>query len=453
MRSLSLMVAFRLKDYDASGFPGLYRETCVSNEAVCPCGTNAQQCHDPHWDYHYCYPLVDYWTNSTMRCPVYCTDEQDYCYSPSYDANGNWLSTVESCVTKGTQCQCTGQNSFACDFNEWGYSWRECLPLEGGFCPQTCATNEVSCPSVEDYMPNGTWLGFSDPSTSCAANLDSCPCGKEAKFCSGSTIRCIFKDEDCPVICTDSQKKCYITDYTAGEEFISDREVCVASNATCPCGKNTQRCPGSDACLLPSSTAIVCPCGEAEQQCDVLDYTTTGKKSNITTQCVNKGIKCPCGKNTLTCADPNDAEADICTPKYSGSILNSCPKPCTPSQEATGNRTCIQTHLSDSGDFVSETISCVPPANCLAGQNMQKCLSGAHVPVWKQCKDLYNVGGSNASAAVASGEQQTSKVFLSLGSTGSNALEGLENARVSMNGELYLPKGHLAYAFDLHHLA
>ena len=22
----------------------------MSNEAVCPCGTNAQQCHDPHWE-------------------------------------------------------------------------------------------------------------------------------------------------------------------------------------------------------------------------------------------------------------------------------------------------------------------------------------------------------------------------------------------------------------------
>eukprot|EP00439_Symbiodinium_sp_Y106_P035275 s3413_g4.t1 len=319
-----------LLDYDVNGYPGLYRETCVSNDVVCPCGTNSQRCHDPHWDFHYCYPLRDYWSNSTMRCPVYCTDEQDYCYSPSYDARGNWLSTEETCVAKGTQCQCSGQNSFACDFNEFGYSWRECLPLEGGFCPQTCAEGEVSCPSVEDYMPDGTWLGFSDPSTSCAASLDDCPCGKEAKVCPGSTMRCIFKDEDCPVICGADQKKCYLTDYTTGEEFISDREVCVSNNADCPCGKNTQRCPGSDACLLASKAAIVCPCGESEKQCDVLDYTTSGKKSNITTQCVNRGIKCPCGKNTLTCADPNDAEADICIAKFSGSVLNSCPQACTP---------------------------------------------------------------------------------------------------------------------------
>eukprot|EP00439_Symbiodinium_sp_Y106_P010195 s248_g1.t1 len=370
-------------DYGTNGFPGAFRETCVSATAVCPCGTNAQQCHDPHWDFHYCYPLVDYWTNSTMRCPVYCTDNEDTCYSPSFDASGNWVSTEESCVAKGTQCSCTGQNSFACDFNEWGYSWRECLPLTGGFCPASCAEGQ-------DYKPDGSWVGFSDPSTQCAANLDSCPCGKEAKVCPGSSIRCIFKDEDCPVVCAAEQKKCYITDYTSSETFISDREVCVASNATCPCGKNTQRCPGSDACLLASKANIVCPCAESQKQCDVLDYTTTGQKSNVTTQCVNQGVKCPCGKNTLTCFifSPRDAEDDICEPKYSGTLLNSCPRPCTPEQEAAGNKTCTQTNLRDNGDFISETISCVRPANCLAGQNMQKCPSGSHIPTWKTCKDL-----------------------------------------------------------------
>ncbi|CAE7762615.1 unnamed protein product, partial [Symbiodinium sp. CCMP2456] len=122
------------------------------------------------------------------------------------------------------------------------------------------------------------------------------------------------------------------------------------------------------------------------------------------------------------------------------SVLNSCPQACTPTQEASGNRTCIQTHLSETGAFESETISCVHPDNCLAGKNMQKCPSGAHVPTWKQCKDLYGVGGSNASA-VSSGEQQTSTVFLTLDSTGDNALDSLETARVAMNGELYLPKG------------
>ncbi|CAE7204518.1 unnamed protein product [Symbiodinium natans] len=305
-----------ITDYLTNGFPGAFREICVPNTGTCPCGRNAQQCSDPFGD-TWCYPLVDYFDNSTMRCPVYCTADEDTCYSPSYDANGNWLSTEESCVPAGTACTCTGQNSFTCTRNDFGETWTECLPI-GGFCPATCAANEVSCPSVDDYKPDGTYLGEAQPSVQCAANLESCPCGKEAKSCTGSWIRCIFKDEDCPVVCSANQKKCYLTDYTANEEFISDREVCVDVNANCPCGKNTQRCPGSEACLLPSKAALVCPCGEAERQCDVLDYTSTGKPSNTTTQCVNQGVKCPCGKNTLTCADPNDADVDYCIPKFSG---------------------------------------------------------------------------------------------------------------------------------------
>ena len=29
-----------------------------------------------------------------MKCPVYCKDDQDYCYIPSYDAKGNWIKTT-----------------------------------------------------------------------------------------------------------------------------------------------------------------------------------------------------------------------------------------------------------------------------------------------------------------------------------------------------------------------
>ena len=59
-----------ITDYGSNGCPGVYRETCIKADQVCPCGTHWQQCHDPHWDYHYCYPLVDYCSNSSMRCPV-----------------------------------------------------------------------------------------------------------------------------------------------------------------------------------------------------------------------------------------------------------------------------------------------------------------------------------------------------------------------------------------------
>ena len=33
-------------------------------------------------------------TNEPMKCPVYCTDKQDYCYIPSFDTKGNWISTT-----------------------------------------------------------------------------------------------------------------------------------------------------------------------------------------------------------------------------------------------------------------------------------------------------------------------------------------------------------------------
>ena len=143
----------------------------------------------------------DYWTSCIMTGPVSCTDEEDYCYSDSYVALGNWLSSETTGVPKGTQRQCTGLNSFARDRNEWSYRWRECQPIDRGLCPGACVSVEVSGPAVEDYVPNGAWIGFSDPSTACATILDSCPCGKEAKVCPGSAMRCIFKDEDCPVNC------------------------------------------------------------------------------------------------------------------------------------------------------------------------------------------------------------------------------------------------------------
>lgn len=253
-------------------------------------------------------------------------------------------------------------------------------------------------------------------------------------------MRCIFKDEECPVVCGDKQKKCWIVDFTLSEEYISDREICVGEDEKCPCGQNTQRCPGSDTCLLPTEASLVCPCEESEKQCNVVDYTSSGKQSNTSVQCINKGAKCPCGTNSLVCPDPNNAEENICRPKYAGTVLNSCPKACTPEQEAGGNRTCIQTHLTSTGAFRSESISCVAPANCLAGDNMQKCPSGTHIPSWKSCKDLYGAGGSNASA-IASGEKQKSKVIVVLDAVKEKAQEKLEDVRVLLNGELYLPKG------------
>ena len=38
------------------------------------------------------------------------------------------------------------------------------------------AKGEVACDLVEDFLPNGTALGLSQPSVKCAASLDKCPC-------------------------------------------------------------------------------------------------------------------------------------------------------------------------------------------------------------------------------------------------------------------------------------
>ena len=302
-----------ITDYGSNGCPGVYRETCIKADQVCPCGTHWQQCHDPHWDYHYCYPLVDYCSNSSMRCPVYCTDEEDYCYSPSYDANGGWSSTVETCVPKGTKCQCTGQNSCSCDFNEWGYTWTECLPIEGGYCPPTCAHGEVSCPGVDDYKPDGSWLGWSSPTTKCAASLDSCPCGTEAKACPGSAMRCIFKDEECPVACGDKQKKCWIVDFTQSEEYISDREICIGEDEKCPCGQNTQRCPGSDTCLLPTEASLACPCEESKKQRNVVDYTSSAVKHARSVH--QQGCKMPVRREFLDMPGPEQRGGQHLSPE------------------------------------------------------------------------------------------------------------------------------------------
>lgn len=38
------------------------------------------------------------------------------------------------------------------------------------------AKGEVACDLVEDYLPNGTSLGWVQPSVKCAASHDQCPC-------------------------------------------------------------------------------------------------------------------------------------------------------------------------------------------------------------------------------------------------------------------------------------
>lgn len=41
--------------------------------------------------------------------------------------------------------------------------------------------------------------------------------------------------------------------------------------------------------------------------CTVPNYDTYGKITDWETTCAKSGKACPCGKNTVSCPDPNDA--------------------------------------------------------------------------------------------------------------------------------------------------
>eukprot|EP00439_Symbiodinium_sp_Y106_P003634 s3280_g1.t1 len=409
-------------DYNATGYPTSFKETCVQKGTPCPCGTHSQKCTDPFFGDSYCYPKWDFWSNvrldSTMRREI----------------------GSEICVPQNQRCDCSkGQNAFECNFTEsWG-TWSECLPLAGGFCPSTCPADEVPCPQVEDFMPDGTYLGLASPSKKCAASLAECPCGKQAERCPG-TAGCISKSEGCPIACKAGEKKCYLTDFTDGGDFISDREVCVAADALCPCGKNTVKCPGEDVCLPKDVADVICPCKESQTTCSVVDFSTTGQVTGFSTACVAPSNPCPCGKNSLSCPDPNDAKALICTSKFSGKLTTTCPRPCTPEAEQAGNKTCIQTNLDKSGNFESETVSCLKEGSCKPGKNMKRCPTGAVIASARACQDLYGTGGKNTTA-VSENQKQTSKIILTLESATKNAVANAETARVTLNSVLQLPAG------------
>ena len=44
----------------------------------------------------------------------------------------------------------------------------------------------------------------------------------------------------------------------------------------------------------------------SETTCNVVDYDKNGVVTGFSTQCVKEGTSCPCGKNTISCPDPND---------------------------------------------------------------------------------------------------------------------------------------------------
>ncbi|CAE7230131.1 unnamed protein product [Symbiodinium sp. CCMP2592] len=322
--------ACQVIDFAPDGNPiAQTNEICVAEELPCPCGANSQICRMPSGDI--CRALIDPGTGFAFQCPVICAADETECIHKSYDAEGKFAFSEKECVADASACnECKGQNSFLC--RQQGQ--RDCLPLNGGFCPAECEEGEVRCPMVDDYAPDGTYLGSVGPSVPCAANLDNCPCGQEAKNCTGTTSRCIYKGDDCPVVCEADEKRCSVMDFSEDETLIGERQLCVGKTELCPCGENTERCPGSSICLALSTIDLVCPCSPSETQCDIQDYTREGNAAGLTTQCVSFGAQCPCGTNAISCRDTYTDE-QFCLPKFMGGGIaaNSCPEPCGPAAE------------------------------------------------------------------------------------------------------------------------
>eukprot|EP00933_Yihiella_yeosuensis_P013153 TRINITY_DN1231_c0_g1_i2.p1 TRINITY_DN1231_c0_g1~~TRINITY_DN1231_c0_g1_i2.p1 ORF type:complete len:1693 (+),score=314.93 TRINITY_DN1231_c0_g1_i2:75-5153(+) len=431
-------------NYNATGFVESFKELCTAKNVPCACGTNSQRCTD-ETGFTYCLPKYDSELKQPISCPLVCQSSQKMCDIPSFDSSGALVSSTQVCVDKAATCDCTkGQNAVSCTQTWGGETFTECLP-RGSYCPVTCQAKQVPCPTVADYDPKGSFLRERNPVTSCAASYKDCGCGREAQMCSidSTTAWCQPKIISCPLTCKTGEKECLIVDYDASGTPSKERAQCKNVTESCPCGKNADRCPGSEQCLSAPDRKVMCPCKSTEIACDVEDYSITGTISGMSTLCITKGGKCPCGKNTLKCPDPNDANVDICIPKASKDGKGgSCPMPCTAAQEKEGNRTCRQMNLDPKGNYVSEAVSCLAEGACTPGANMKKCPSGSIVSVASVCEDLYGTAGGSASTTVSSDTKQTSTMAFTLNGDFSDSKKtagAAKQAKVGLTGNLQLP--------------
>lgn len=435
-------------NYNASGFPTSYSQQCVTQGTQCPCGTGTQLCSGSGSSV--CSPTVDPKTGNAVSCPVYCNpSSQDTCNVPSYDANGNAVGISSACVPKGTPCPCSlGLNARQCNYTAQGKPFPTCI-WSSGYCPGSCPVGQVSCPQVDNFLPTGQYKSTTAPRGDssqplCASRLSSCGCGDEARTCpwKGSSS-CVSNALPCPIDCPKGTRVCSVTNYNSTGASVATTQMCVAQNSSCPCGANAGSCPGQSFCLPLTTIQQICPCNATQQTCFVVDYDLTGTPAASNPVCVTAGAPCPCGANTNACPSPLDASVNICRPKISVDGQTGCPMPCTPSQEAAGKQTCVQVNLDSSGNFVSQTVSCVALGTCQPGQNMKLCPSGAIIAAGAACVDLYGLtstASSNASIGVAAQAAETSTVVWTM-SIASGAGLGAKSNRVgaSLASALQLP--------------
>jgi len=181
---------------------------------------------------------------------------------------------------------------------------------------------------------------------------------------------------------------------------------------------------GNTQCFPTKKAKTLCPCKASQDTCLVQDYdNTVGKVTADVPKCVARGAQCPCGKNTNSCEDTQDASKKICVPKFSKDG-SKCPVPCTPTQVAKEKKaTCVQNHLDTSGEPTGASITCVSASNCSAGRGQKQCATGATIASRYSCKDVYGSAttlsrrlslDARRLAALAAGSKQTVTVSFTL---------------------------------------